>query len=273
MHSPNRFYPGPLTGNLSAMLRHTSYLLLLQGSPLDLRRKTPLPGTNTDTSPPRLLRGNGLETIMPSGGMLPGGSGSSVQQPPLTPLAPGLPLPSLSKISNVSNSSTNASLSEEYSAEADLIGRQIGMLVLLMQAASTAAAVSAAAAACTAPEQDKDNSTCTAGAGAEGPGSSSNGAAAETAAGSRAGSSNGSSNSQARREDGVSFAPQPRRAGSLGGVSAAAVLRRCSSSGIRSSSNGRAQLSPDVLEAARQLLCIQVGAAGEEGWCACGWAG
>lgn len=180
----------------------------MQGSPLDLRRKTPLPaGTNTDTSPPRMLR-NLLDT--------------SAAVPQLTPpLAPGLQLPSLSKISNVSSGSTNASLSEEYSTEAELIGRQIGMLVHLMQVASAAAAAAAASA-------------CSSGA-----------AAAELGAGAgRDGSSNGS------QEVGALA-----RKSSLSGVSAAAVLRRFSSNGARSQ---RGQLPPDVLEAASQLLCIQV---------------
>jgi hypothetical protein len=182
--------------------------VVLQGSPLDLRRKTPLQaGTNTDTSPPRLIR-NPLDT-----------SATTQLQ---TPLAPGLQLPSLSKISNVSNSSTSASISEEYSTEAELIARQIGMLVHLMQVASTAAAakgsrdVAAAAAAATA--------------------------AGDVAAAAEQGSSKG----QAARE--VSGR------GSTGGVSAAAVLRRYSSNGARSSNH----LAADVLEAARQLLCIQV---------------
>jgi hypothetical protein len=188
--------------------------VVLQGSPLDLRRKAPLQaGTNTDTSPPRLIRGNPLDTS---------GAASQLQ----TPLAPGLQLPSLSKISNVSNASTNASLSEEYSTEAELIGRQISMLVHLMQVASAAAAkgsreVAAAAAAAAA--------------------------AGDVAGGDLAGATEqDSSKGHAARE--------VTRRGSLGGVNAAAVLRRYSSNGARSSNH----LAADVLEAACQLLCIQV---------------
>lgn len=193
----------------------------LQGSPLDLRRKTPVPaGTNTDTSPPRLLRNNPLDT--------------SAAVPQLTaPLAPGLQLPSLSKISNVSSCSTNAgNLSEEYSTEAELIGRQIGMLVHLMQVASTAAAAAAAATKSAAGS------------------SSSMATVAEVAvmgASSREGSSNGS---------GQEVGPASMHKGSQNGVSAAAVLRRYSSNGARSN---KGQLSADVLEAASQLLSIQVG--------------
>lgn len=172
-------------------------------------------GTSTDTSPPRLMRGNALDT------------GAVAQLQPQ--LAPGLQLPSLAKISNVSNSSTNASLSEEYSTEAELIGRQIGMLVHLMQVASAAAAAAAA----------KGAAVACAGSG--------DGAAGAGAAVCRNGASSGSSSSRAPGD--------LVRKSSLGGVSAAAVLRRYSSNGARSS---RGQLSADVLEAARQLLCIQV---------------
>jgi hypothetical protein len=191
---------------------------------LDLRRKTPLPaGTNTDTSPPRLMRGTGnpLDTT------------SAVPQ--LTPpLAPGLQLPSLSKISNVSNSSTNASLSEEYSTEAELIGRQIGMLVHLMQVASAAEAAEAAKAAAAASAGSNSSSGA-----ALGP---------EAAAGSgRDGSSSGSKESGALASN----------SSQNGGGGAAAVLRRYSSNGARTH---KAQLSAEVLEAATQLLCIQVGA-------------
>lgn len=196
----------------------------LQGSPLDLRRKTPVPaGTNTDTSPPRLLRNSPLDT--------------SAAVPQLTaPLAPGLQLPSLSKISNVSSCSTNAgNLSEEYSTEAELIGRQIGMLVHLMQVASTAAAAAAAAATKSAAGSSGSSSTATA---AE---------AAVVDASSREGSGNG---------DGQEAGPASMHKGSHNGVSAAAVLRRYSSNGARSN---KGQLSADVLEAASQLLSIQVG--------------
>lgn len=192
----------------------------LQGSPLDLRRKTPPVGTGTDTSPPRLMRGNALDT------------GAVAQLQP--PLAPGLQLPSLAKISNVSNSSTNASLSEEYSTEAELIGRQIGMLVHLMQVASAAAAAAAAKGAA---------------AGAGGSDGAAGAPAAAEATGAFAGRAGGSSSNGSRAPG------QLVRRSSLGGVSAAAVLRRYSSNGARSS---RGQLSADVLEAARQLLCIQV---------------
>jgi hypothetical protein len=194
-------------------------LLLIQGSPLDLRRKTPV-GTSTDTSPPRLMRGNALDT------------GAVTQLQP--PLAPGLQLPSLAKISNVSNSSTNASLSEEYSTEAELIGRQIGMLVHLMQVASAAAAAAAA----------KGSAAGCAGSG--------DGAAGAGASACRIGASSSSGCSSSRAPGDLV------RKSSLGGMSAAAVLRRYSSNGARSS---RGQLSADVLEAARQLLCIQVSSA------------
>jgi hypothetical protein len=174
-------------------------------------------GTSTDTSPPRLMRGNALDT------------GAVAQLQP--PLAPGLQLPSLAKISNVSNSSANASLSEEYSTEAELIGRQIGMLVHLMQVASAAAAAAAA----------KGAAVACAGSG--------DGAAGAGAAVCRNGASSSSGSSSSRAPGDLV------RKSSLGGVSAAAVLRRYSSNGARSS---RGQLSADVLEAARQLLCIQV---------------
>lgn len=182
---------------------------VLQGSPLDLRRKTPLQaGTNTDTCPPRLIGGNLLDTSC---------AASQLQ----APLAPGLQLPSLSKISNVSNASTNASLSEEYSTEAELIGRQIGMLVHLMQVSSAAAAKGSREAAAVA--------------------------AAAAAAGDVAGADEQDiSKGQATRE--------VTRRGSMGGVNAAAVLRSYSSNGARSSNH----LAADVLEAACQLLCIQV---------------
>lgn len=185
---------------------------------MEMRRKSPLPvGTNTDTSPPRLIRGNPLD--------MPSGCQGSVQ-PSLTPLAPGLPMPSLAKISNVSNSSTNASLSEEYSAEADLIGRQIGMLVHLMQVAAAAAA--------------RGCSTTSSGIHEPGLTAAAPGTAVSC---SRDGSS------------GRAMAGGFGRPGSLGGVSAAAVLRRYSPNGSRSN---RTRLAADVLEAARQLLSIQV---------------
>jgi hypothetical protein len=198
-----------------------TYLPSVQGSPLDLRRKTPLPaGTNTDTSPPRLMRGtaNPLDT-----------SGTVSQLTP--PLAPGLQLPSLSKISNVSNSSTNASLSEEYSTEAELIGRQIGMLVHLMQVASAAEAAEAAKAAAAVSTGSN----------------SSSGAAPGPAAAAVSGSDGSSSQESAALASNSS---------QIGGGGAAAVLRRYSSSGARSH---KGQLSAEVLEAATQLLCIQVG--------------
>ena len=195
---------------------------------MDMRRKSPLPaGTNTDTSPPRLMRGNPLD--------MPAGSAGAVQ-PPLTPLAPGLPMPSLAKISNVSNASTNASLSEEYSAEADLIGRQIGMLVHLMQVAAAAAAKQRSTATGIAAEASTGGAGCSRGGGT--------------------GSILGEvASSKVSGADGAGPQAIVRR-NSLGGASAAAVLRRYSSSGARSN---RSQLSAYVLEAARQLLCIQVG--------------
>lgn len=181
----------------------------MQGSPLDLRRKTPLQaGTNTDTSPPRLIRGSPLDT--------------SLAAPQLqNALAPGLQLPSLAKISDVSNASTSASICEGYSTEAELIGRQIGMLVHLMQVASAAAA-----------KGGRDTAAAAAGAAGD---------AAAATAGSQLEDSKGQS------------AKEMTRKGSLGGVNAAAVLRRYSSNGARSN-----QLTADVLEAACQLLCIQV---------------
>jgi hypothetical protein len=176
---------------------------------MDLHRKSPTPqGTSTDTSPPRLLRNAaGLDTGAASPGG--GGGGSAGLQSPLTP---GLTLPSLSKISNVSATNVSASLSEEYSAEADLVRRQTGMLVHLMQAAATAAAAVTTAAA---------------------------------AAG-------GADNSSSSSSDGPHHGDSSGRR-SAGG--AAAVLRRFSSGGARSA---KLALPSDVLEAARQLLCIQV---------------
>lgn len=213
------------------MLSTVLWLMHLQGSPLDLRRKTPLPaGTNTDTSPPRLMRGNPLDTTSTAPQLTP-------------PLAPGLQLPSLSKISNVSNSSTNASLSEEYSTEAELIGRQIGMLVHLMQVASAAEAAEAAKAAVVSAGSDSSSGAALGSEVATVPG--------------RDGSSSGSQESGAR-------ASQSSQNGGVGG-GAAAVLRRYSSNGARSH---KGQLSAEVLEAATQLLCIQV-----NGWGGCIAAG
>lgn len=198
---------------------------------MDLRRKSPVPlGTSTDTSPPRLLRNNLDLPVSPSSAGIP-------LQPPLAAaLAPGLPLPSLSKISNISSTSTNATLSEEYSAEADLVRRQTGMLVHLMQAAAsaaTAASAAEAAAAVAAAAPDSRSNSGSAGSGSRAP------VAGALLTGGMGGGPGVFSRAASRR--------------SLAGVSAAAVLRRYSSNG-----SGRAPLGPDVLEAARQLLCIQV---------------
>lgn len=197
-----------------------------------MRRKSPLPaGTNTDTSPPRLNRINPLDMPVGSSGTVPQLQGA------LTLLAPGLPMPNLAKISNAS---TNASLSEEYSAEAELIGRQMGMLVHLMQAAAAAAAA-AASSGCAASNE---------------------GAAASSSSCSNTDGAGGFlfNNQRSSIAAGGAGPAGLLRRNSLGGASAAAVLRRFSSNGARSN-----RVPADVLEAARQLLCIQVCARGEQG--------